>query len=300
LRQKIDEGLSCSRFGIVILSKAFLSKDWPRKELDGLIAKEIKGHKVILPIWHNLNLAEIVKQSPMLAGKFASNSNRGWDTVALEVLKAVGPSAFVTKFKTEKERKSAPLCASYISMNLNQEFSMFEIQFTKDSKRVISIESATRFVKKLLDPSMSICEILTGNKKGVAIHGRIMECNPTYTGFEKSRTFHIPIQSLVMRNAEWNEIDVEMLLRDEWSLRNIDFGFMDIIIMPRNVPAGKEHTYAPTSCDDPTEQLIRKLTPSLSPLCGLIGAMCLEDTQAEMLFEEPIWADDASYSGESG
>ncbi len=31
LREKIDEGLAESRFGVVILSPAFFSKNWPKK-----------------------------------------------------------------------------------------------------------------------------------------------------------------------------------------------------------------------------------------------------------------------------
>jgi len=41
LRQSIDRGLAKSRFGIVVVSPSFLQKDWPRRELDGLVAREI-------------------------------------------------------------------------------------------------------------------------------------------------------------------------------------------------------------------------------------------------------------------
>jgi hypothetical protein len=39
-----------SRFGVVILSPAFFAKEWPNKELDGLVAREDSRGKVILPI----------------------------------------------------------------------------------------------------------------------------------------------------------------------------------------------------------------------------------------------------------
>ena len=42
LRGKIDEGLACSQFGIVILSPSFFSKHWPQAELDGLAAQEAR------------------------------------------------------------------------------------------------------------------------------------------------------------------------------------------------------------------------------------------------------------------
>jgi TIR domain len=50
LRSKIDTGLARSRFGVLILSENFFSKDWPKLELNGLIAREISHTKVVLPI----------------------------------------------------------------------------------------------------------------------------------------------------------------------------------------------------------------------------------------------------------
>jgi len=38
LREKIDDGLNHSQFGIVILSPNFFAKRWPKSELDGLFA----------------------------------------------------------------------------------------------------------------------------------------------------------------------------------------------------------------------------------------------------------------------
>ena len=35
IRQSLDRGLKQSRFGIVVLSKAFFDKQWPQYELDG-------------------------------------------------------------------------------------------------------------------------------------------------------------------------------------------------------------------------------------------------------------------------
>lgn len=71
LRQSIDKGLASSRFGIMVLSKAFFAKNWPQYELNGLLAKEIEGKKVILPIWHGVDRADVVKYSPTLADKVA-------------------------------------------------------------------------------------------------------------------------------------------------------------------------------------------------------------------------------------
>lgn len=74
LRRSIDKGLANSRFGIVVLSVAFFAKNWPQYELDGLVAKESAGGKVILPLWHKISKDEVMAYSPSLADKVALNT----------------------------------------------------------------------------------------------------------------------------------------------------------------------------------------------------------------------------------
>lgn len=74
LRRKIDTGLANSRFGIVVLSKAFLGKGWTNYELDGLVTRAVSGEQILLPIWHNISKQEVIKFSPSLADKLARNT----------------------------------------------------------------------------------------------------------------------------------------------------------------------------------------------------------------------------------
>ena len=75
LRRRIDKGLARSRFGIVVLSKNFFAKEWPQRELDGLVALEIQGQSRILPIWHEVSKDEVARFSPPLADKVALNTS---------------------------------------------------------------------------------------------------------------------------------------------------------------------------------------------------------------------------------
>jgi len=74
LRRKIDKGLANSRFGIVVLSTAFISKGWTNYELDGIVTKAVSGQQVILPIWHNITKQQVIDYSPSLADKLARNT----------------------------------------------------------------------------------------------------------------------------------------------------------------------------------------------------------------------------------
>ncbi len=92
IRRSIDKGLSQSRFGVVILSKAFFEKKWPQYELDGLAEREMKGKdRIILPVWHNITHNEVMAYSPELAGRKAVLSSEGLKKVVSEILAVLRP-----------------------------------------------------------------------------------------------------------------------------------------------------------------------------------------------------------------
>lgn len=83
LTGRIDQALARSRFGVVILSHPFFAKQWPQRELAGLTARETEaGRKVILPVWHGLNKADLLRYSPTLADRVGVSTDRGINHVA--------------------------------------------------------------------------------------------------------------------------------------------------------------------------------------------------------------------------
>lgn len=92
IRRSLDKGLKQSRFGLVVLSKAFFDKKWPQYELDGLAEREMRGQdKIILPVWHGVTHDDILAFSPSLAGRKAVHSGQGIKRVVDEILDVVRP-----------------------------------------------------------------------------------------------------------------------------------------------------------------------------------------------------------------
>lgn len=78
LRTSIETGLAASRYGVVVLSRAFFDKPWPQQELNGLFAKEMAvGDDVILPLWHEIDAAFLASRAPMITDRFALNTEIG-------------------------------------------------------------------------------------------------------------------------------------------------------------------------------------------------------------------------------
>ena len=87
LRVKIDQGLASSRYGVVVLSKDFFAKNWPKAELDALVTREnAEGKKVILPVWHEVEAKDVEQFSPILASKLSARSSHGIGSVVAQIL----------------------------------------------------------------------------------------------------------------------------------------------------------------------------------------------------------------------
>lgn len=92
IRQAIEKGLRQSRFGVVVLSKAFFAKRWPQYELDGLVEREMSGQaRVLLPIWHGVEHDDVMNYSPTLAGRMAARTSRGLDEVVRDIVDVLRP-----------------------------------------------------------------------------------------------------------------------------------------------------------------------------------------------------------------
>lgn len=95
LSKSIDRGLGQSRYGIVVLSRAFIGKAWPDYELRGLIAREIASGRVILPLWHGVTRDDVLRFSPTLADKLALNTEgRSAVDVAIALLGEIRPDLY--------------------------------------------------------------------------------------------------------------------------------------------------------------------------------------------------------------
>ena len=121
LRRSIDIGLARSRYGVVVLSDNFFEKEWPQKELDGLISREREGDKVILPIWHNVTEKQVRSYSPILASKVAISSEKGVDVVVDEILRAIKkPRISPFKEDVDTKRLSAIVTGAFEDVNTKE------------------------------------------------------------------------------------------------------------------------------------------------------------------------------------
>ena len=98
MREKIDKGLSKSRYGVVILSPNYISENkyWTKAELNGLFQVETINGKTILPIWHNLTKKQVTEYSPIIADRKAmTTASMTAKEIAVELKELFVPSVLV-------------------------------------------------------------------------------------------------------------------------------------------------------------------------------------------------------------
>ena len=94
LSSAVDQGLSVARFGVVVLSPSFFEKKWPKYELSGLKARQLNGEQVILPVWHTVELSDVLSFSPPLADMLAyDTSKQSIESIAEGILQIVNPES---------------------------------------------------------------------------------------------------------------------------------------------------------------------------------------------------------------
>jgi hypothetical protein len=149
LRRSIDRGLAQSRFGVVILSGHFFEKEWPQKELDGLVAREDGSEKRILPVWHKVNRKQVESFSPTLADKLGVPTTKGLGHVVKAILRVVKPDGpvlptkpqaqAVTKLKPVKKAKERTTPKGTWVLLGNSYFQVGSVQQTGDGDFIVDV-----------------------------------------------------------------------------------------------------------------------------------------------------------------
>lgn len=135
LSQSIDKGLARSRFGIVVVSRAFMRKPWPQHELRGLVTREVGGHSRILAIWHEVGFEDVSDFSPTLADKLAV---RTADTsaiyIALQILNEIRPDLYAQHPRAQLAKLASGEALAELQeelVTLREQLSEFQCPFCK-------------------------------------------------------------------------------------------------------------------------------------------------------------------------
>ena len=65
IRQKIDDGLRCFYFAVVVLSPNFFERPLTQYKLEAVVQRDLSGAGRLLPIWHRLMQGDVARHAPL-------------------------------------------------------------------------------------------------------------------------------------------------------------------------------------------------------------------------------------------
>ena len=91
LAEKLNLGLARSRFGVAVLSEAYLAKKWTRAELDAFLMRERResGAEVVIPVLHGIDEQVLYERYPLVADRIWLSTGDGLEQVAASVVRVV-------------------------------------------------------------------------------------------------------------------------------------------------------------------------------------------------------------------
>lgn len=90
LVNRLNAGLAESRFGIVLISQAFLAKPWTDAELAALQHRSIvSGQKTVLPILHGVAHRELAEKHPLLANTISAEYRGNLLEIVDQIVRAI-------------------------------------------------------------------------------------------------------------------------------------------------------------------------------------------------------------------
>lgn len=102
LRAHLDDAISKSRYGVVILSNEYMRKAWTKNELAAFFSLENRNRKAILPVRHQIGHEEVSRFSPMLADRLSVSTEEGLKKVADSIANVVKGNSPAESFWNRK------------------------------------------------------------------------------------------------------------------------------------------------------------------------------------------------------
>lgn len=221
LSRRIDEGLAGARYGVLVISHAFLRKPWPEYELRGLVAREIGTEKVILPIWYGISRDDVLEFSPPLADKMAIvSADNNVISVARQLMEVIRPDLFVHIQRAEAlRRKLKSLPVKDIPWNQLKDDCLIRHQ-NLGPQQMVRIRNVHHMLRQVHDVTLG--EMILAFKKDLRINEEIFIWEGIAAAFSSYGTVRSPSLD------EAHEVFGALLLMSMGSIKEVledDSGF---------------------------------------------------------------------------
>lgn len=140
VKQVFSNGIKKSKYVIVFISDDFLSKNWPKAELETVIAKQIRENKyLIIPYLVGISHEKLVNKYPFFENIYCGDAEKGVDNI-IKHLEAL----------IKREQSSEDLVISQNSIHKNKSKKEDKIKFELNSSGIIK-NAALGVISRLIE-----------------------------------------------------------------------------------------------------------------------------------------------------
>ena len=126
IESMIQKGLEQSRFGIAVLTKHYIKKNWTMREFYSMLAKERDDRKVILPVLHDISISDLRAKDLTIADKFGISTANGLDHVVNRIKNVISKE----KAQENELKVSGISMASFSQQKVNKQSTLMAVLFT--------------------------------------------------------------------------------------------------------------------------------------------------------------------------
>ena len=154
LLDSINAGLIASEYGLLLLSKKYIEKQWTTYELDVLHRQHIEQQKRLFPIWHGVGKAELDQWNPGLSGIIALRSTEDLSSIAKKVADIVyqgSPTRGISPSWENPQWRFLQGCGELlVNKDDGPAFNLFEAAELPDSYYPIYVNGAPRTRREIV------------------------------------------------------------------------------------------------------------------------------------------------------
>jgi hypothetical protein len=132
----ISHGLNRCDYGIALLSTVYMDSIWCQREFASMVALERTDKKIVLPIWHGVNLEQVTAFSPILGDRVAIRSDLPLDEIVLVIEAVVWGGQKAREIGDPLQEEYSDLADALFAYDFNARFKHSERGFALAAKEV--------------------------------------------------------------------------------------------------------------------------------------------------------------------
>jgi hypothetical protein len=241
ITEKVEYGLVNSDYGILILSKYFLQKPWPKRERNALFQREIDEERnIFLPVRHKITQQAINSWFPLLSDICTLDSQEGHVRIAEKIVEKIKGTGYLKRIlKPRQKGKKRSFTDSMFSLLRQGNVALFNkkryeyrktsLDFHDQDFANINLNGADLSEVNLIDSKLKGATLEFANLYGANLMGTdLTEANLHYATLKYANLENAILKNSFMEYAYLDRADLQRADLTNASLRYANLECADL------------------------------------------------------------------------